>query len=777
MSRASRLACFSLALSLFASESAAQQELSVFNAPTVVLDQNDPPFRRMLDFDGDGWIDAVGMKVANRNRQFVLEVYANAGDGRLLPWASYTSSVLSPTGGGVPVLIEAADLNGDGRDGFVVALSKQIFVFSAMGTTISLDRTIAVAKTVQALALGDLDRDGIADILAGTATGLEAILSTGATISIPRDATLGSMRAIRLGDIDSDGLVDIVFSTKNKIQALLGDPSGVLQTGALLTPPISNAMVDLGDVDGDGLLDLAVFGSPADGTYIVYFGDGAGGFLAGAQEIGGPAEFLFDVDGDGDLDGVCCGGGSGGGGCSTCPTYSPNTRPSDFEISINDGTGHFAPSFVLHGVGSPQLAGAVDLDGDGDVDLVAGRAVYYAHGSVTDRNPTSPSTLPARLTMRDVTDIDGDGDPDLGFSLERCFVNDGTGSFQETPMQVAQAPFGTRFRGPGFPGDFDGDGDVDLLVEHLRLSPHFSAGPASAPSRGAGTEDGRLVGMRLLINDGTGQLLDGGPASAPGITFAVGSLDAKSSFTADLNLDGALDLITVGSDAIAESRIWLNDGTGRLFGAGRIQGAWIDHVTDQDHDGIPDLFGSVPSSLTFLEPSANMEVWRGTLLPGGLVGYQLVPGLTSASGVWYYPISSRPGLGFGDVFGGGYTDIVVTMSSPSQASVLWDQQAIGGWGFGGQASIRSNLGSSLAPDATTLIGDIDADALNDVVVGPWGNGEEVEIFDVMSKGAPASFWFDTVTAQVLPLGVLVDVDMDGDLDLVGSEVVLNRTIP
>ena len=58
------------------------------------------------------------------------------------------------------------------------------------------------------------------------------------------------------------------------------------------------------------------------------------------MQIGGPATHLIDVDGDGDLDGLCCGGGSG--------PY-PNEGSSTFQVALNDGAGVFAPAFPIAG--------------------------------------------------------------------------------------------------------------------------------------------------------------------------------------------------------------------------------------------------------------------------------------------------------------------------------------------------------------------------------------------------------------------------------------------
>ena len=116
------------------------------------------------------------------------------------------------------------------------------------------------------------------------------------------------------------------------------------QVTARLNDPAS------GDIDGDGDVDVVLFGMPdgSNGAFQV-IRQAPTGFLVEASTAGGPATGLADVDGEGDLDGVCGGGGGGGS-----PPLS-NHRVSNFEIAINDGSGHFAPSFMIAGMGHAIL--------------------------------------------------------------------------------------------------------------------------------------------------------------------------------------------------------------------------------------------------------------------------------------------------------------------------------------------------------------------------------------------------------------------------------------
>lgn len=61
----------------------AQEGRSPFAAASVQLDPDQPPFRRMVDFDGDGDLDAVGILAADdpSTRYFRLASYENDGQG------------------------------------------------------------------------------------------------------------------------------------------------------------------------------------------------------------------------------------------------------------------------------------------------------------------------------------------------------------------------------------------------------------------------------------------------------------------------------------------------------------------------------------------------------------------------------------------------------------------------------------------------------------------------------------------------------------------------
>ena len=234
------------------------------------------------------------------------------------------------------------------------------------------------------------------------------------------------------------------------------------------------------DLDGDGDLDLVVgaFDGPftAGATLRSFANNGAGGFTAltgtdnpfnGLNVGKKSAPSFVDLDGDGDLDLVV------GANDGTLRSFA------------NDGAGRFivqtgaANPFEGIDVGSNSTASFVDLEGDGDLDLVVGAfngtLRSFANngeggfGALTGTaNPFNGLDVGSDSAPSFV-DLDGDGDLDLvvgdGLVRLRSFANNGAGGF--TALTGTDNPFNGLDLGyystPSFV-DLDVDGDLDLVV-------------------------------------------------------------------------------------------------------------------------------------------------------------------------------------------------------------------------------------------------------------------------------------------------------------------------
>jgi hypothetical protein len=187
-----------------------------------------------------------------------------------------------------------------------------------------------------------------------------------------------------------------------------------------------------------------------------------------------------------------------------------------------------------------------DVNGDGLDDLYVGGAKWQpGRLFVQQRNGSfreSPQpALQADSLQEDVDavffDANGDGHPDLyvvsggnEFSGEddalqdRLYINDGMGNFHR---DVSALPRLAESGSVAIPGDFNGDGSLDLFVGRRAVAGKYGLTPRS----------------HLLQNDGTGHFTDVTNEKAPALAEA-GMVTAAAWF--DYDGDGKLDLVVVG---------------------------------------------------------------------------------------------------------------------------------------------------------------------------------------------------------------------------------------
>jgi hypothetical protein len=723
-----------------------QQDRAPFEAAQVQLPAYRPPFRRMLDFDLDGDMDAIGFRQAtNENRRHTeIASYQNDGSGRFTEvWSTIiTAGVWSEEP--IPVL-EIGNLDGLGFPDLGLAQTGTLWRFTGNGNgsfSEGLPRRTSEVN-VRAMAFANLDSDVVEEWVYTeswfTDPAWQRVVVWNDGPQLLQHGVLGATSLHVLPQDGPAGESTILVAGPGSLQTFTWSPTQFV-SGPLVTLDLSEAMVDVGDLDGDGDADAVAFQGGDLAKYRVLRRTGHASWSLETPVLGGPAEFLIDVDGDGDLDGACCGGGGG------TPVFEPNLRPTEFQIALNTG-GVFAPTFKIPGLGSPQLAGVVDVDGDGDRDLVAGRCVVFVDGAV--RAPRSYE-LPfeAPRSARELTDCDGDGDVDVRFGLDTVQDNDGSGRFVARAVPVSSSLPRSRLRGPGFPGDFDGDGDTDLLVEAWSRA---QRGP-QPPGGGHGT----LLGMALLANDGAGGLTVAKLASAPGVSFAIDSLAAEASQLTDADQDGDLDLLTRNLGHGARTTRWNNDGSGSFALVGTWPGARVEHAEDIDLDGDTDLFVSRNQGTNF-----KLELYHGPS-----PAYTLDPTL----GTWFYEPHATS-LSFADVDGDGFTDFGLASKNVLLSPLLFENR----FGLGGAPSfeVRGLSPRVLVPGARVVFGDLDLDGTSESLCGE-GWGEEIAISEVMRA---ADFGGTNGVLQLLPAGLLVDLDSDGHLDVLGRRVTFHAAQP
>ena len=513
-------------------------DLGFFSAPALA------------DLDGDGDLDLVAGEELGG-----FFYFENTGTAFSPAFVARTGSA-NPLDGWSTDLASApafGDLDGDGDLDLVAGeYDGRLLYFENTGTATS---PAFVARTGTANpfdgwdlgyytspVFGDLDGDGDLDLAAGNADGEFPFLENTGTpthpsfaarpdAADPLDMRVGSFSTPALADLDGDGDLDLVTGEAaggfSSFENHLGEM--VQRTGAAdPLPTLSTSPSSFGDLDGDGDLDLVIaqFFSLSDhqGTYafreFLYYENtgsatapgfilrtGAANPLDGFDVTNSTTPALVDLDGDGDIDLVV------GRLYGTFLYYENTGSPTGAAFVQRTGTSN-PLNGLFTGYNSNPTFG--DLDGDGDLDLVSssrsGALRYFENtGSATTpafvartgaANPLG-GILVGYLSGPTLGDVDGDGDLDLvaGLGYERrlfYFENTGSPSSPAFVQRTGDAnPFDVFHASISGADsslvDLDGDGDLDVCVNRdfienaiVQPSPKLVPEPDPVSMLGAG---------------------------------------------------------------------------------------------------------------------------------------------------------------------------------------------------------------------------------------------------------------------------------------------------
>jgi hypothetical protein len=204
--------------------------------------------------------------VASQGAGGAIVVAIDAGAGAILDAEGGAVTAAPLPGGGGDALI-AADLDGDCDDDLAVARGGQVEVWWRQRRGFVAGPALATAAV--ALVAVDVDGDADLDLIAGGGATVALWRSDGAggfaadPGAIDPRGVVTAVAALAAGDLDGDGHADlIVGQTAAPVVALLGDPGG---SGALTGAPgvfaaaaRTVAAAVAGDLDGDLDTDVAV---------------------------------------------------------------------------------------------------------------------------------------------------------------------------------------------------------------------------------------------------------------------------------------------------------------------------------------------------------------------------------------------------------------------------------------------------------------------------------------------------------------------------------------
>ncbi len=450
------------------------------------------------DWDGDGDLDLaigdyyVGSQVYE-NEGGTLQLDPDNGLGWQSDAAEFTVWTLD---------VEWGDWDGDGDLDLALAndLRNGAWVYENTGDDLELDPNngkgwqTAEALLSYGLAWGDVDNDGDLDLAVSNDQGGNLVyLNDGGGLRFEPDAGFGqivdggsNIFDVDLGDWDGDGDLDLAMAQRGGPNIVQENVNGTFiysSTGNLgwQSSEISNtASIAWGDWDNDGDLDLAAGNGDADignnAANIIYENEGGTLQLDPANGLGWQSTEMRntlsvawgDWDNDGDLDLAV-------GNRNQADQIYENTG-STLVFDPDNGFGWEATEILE----TRHLAWG-DWDDDGDLDLgighLEGTVVYENEGGTLQLDPDNglgwQRDDPNETSRLAWGDYDADGDLDLAIShgaidgvstgSTQVFENVGDDLALDVGAGIGwQGAVGEVALGISW-GDWDGDGDLDLL--------------------------------------------------------------------------------------------------------------------------------------------------------------------------------------------------------------------------------------------------------------------------------------------------------------------------
>ncbi len=317
----------------------------------------------------------------------------------------------------------------------------------------------AASGNISSFAVGDVNGDGIPDMVTSSSVGGDIGVSFGngdGTFQTAVDYAASGPSAFALGDIDGDGDLDIVAGGTTNTYSLLNNGDGTFGAATSLGIGTSSD-VKLGDVTGDGILDVITYS----GTSLrISTGNGAGG-ISGTTTIvaagNGASLGLIDADGDGDLD-----------------IATTDNSFTGLQIRLNDGTGSFGSAVQTSAVSNGRLTiGDFNYDGLADIAIDGSSFTTNILQSNGDGTFAISDTLTrgSAVVGLDVGDVDGDGILDLVWretaTTFSVYKGNGDGTFEDgDPTTLGLLSTGNRI----IVADLNGDGVEDIVLKSTTSS-------------------------------------------------------------------------------------------------------------------------------------------------------------------------------------------------------------------------------------------------------------------------------------------------------------------
>jgi hypothetical protein len=413
------------------------------------------------DLDGDADLDIAGAATGSATDTVV--VLANDGAGTL------TRSIGLNAGFDADSIL-VSDLDGDGRSDITARSPLALVVFWGEATGgFSASERYVLPGGRGAASVGDIDGDSDLDVIVPgfTSGDLLMFLNEGRrTFSEPVAHQFMLVPHVALpvdldGDMDADIAVFSGGSNRPFLTIVENEGRGVFAVPMVLETDFAERFA-IADLNGDGISDFVLANQNIINGVLVVLSHPDGSLGPAIRQVwfsrygGAPKEIQTgDLDGDSDVD---------------VAVFTEGDPIGTVAVLLNNGKGELALSVARAITNSPRNLVLFDLNGDGRLDAAVSCSGGASQGGIRflwnrgDGFLTSGEflNLPGSAGPIAGGDFDGDGDADLILYVDLDFTllrNGGGGVFSRERRQDL------KIRSQAFPGDFDGDEDLDFVAQ------------------------------------------------------------------------------------------------------------------------------------------------------------------------------------------------------------------------------------------------------------------------------------------------------------------------